>query len=108
MPSLPGSSRPVEPSSFANEKDSKSMDDLVARIAQAHAARPVATPLEFSPLLSAGLGGQVYLKCEHLQPTGSFQICGAPNKNRLFSAQPPPPGGPTASPGNPRLGGGPS
>jgi threonine dehydratase len=38
------------------------------------------TPLDVSPVLSASLGCEVLLKCEHLQPTGSFKVRGAANK----------------------------
>jgi threonine dehydratase len=38
------------------------------------------TPLDVSPGLSAALGCEVLLKCEHLQPTGSFKVRGATNK----------------------------
>lgn len=62
---------------------------LFESISQAHAAiRPQVpvTPLERSPVLSARLGCEVLLKCEHLQPTGSFKIRGATNKIRLLGA----------------------
>lgn len=35
------------------------------------------TPVEFSPALSAKTGVPVWLKCEHLQVTGSFKVRGA-------------------------------
>ena len=38
------------------------------------------TPLDVSPGLSAASGCEVSLKCEHLQPTGSFKVRGATNK----------------------------
>jgi threonine dehydratase len=38
------------------------------------------TPLDVSAGLSAALGCEVLLKCEHLQPTGSFKVRGATNK----------------------------
>ncbi|MDX1479519.1 MAG: threonine/serine dehydratase [Saprospiraceae bacterium] len=38
------------------------------------------TPLSFSPALSKHTGGQVYLKKEHLQHTGSFKARGSLNK----------------------------
>jgi threonine dehydratase len=44
-----------------------------------------ATPLERSPGLSTTLGCDVLLKCEHLQPTGSFKVRGSANKIRLLS-----------------------
>jgi threonine dehydratase len=48
-----------------------------------HAARELLagvireTPMEHSRILSAEQGGEVYLKCENLQRTGSFKIRGA-------------------------------
>ena len=42
------------------------------------------TPLELSQGLSAGLDCQVFLKAEHLQPTGSFKVRGAANKIRVL------------------------
>lgn len=38
------------------------------------------TPLEHSPFLSREIGGQVFLKLENLQLTGSFKLRGAMNK----------------------------
>ncbi|CAI0906734.1 threonine/serine dehydratase [Serratia ficaria] len=43
------------------------------------------TPLERSVLLSRQLGCELYLKCDHLQPTGSFKFRGASNKLRLLN-----------------------
>ncbi|MDH0343100.1 MULTISPECIES: threonine/serine dehydratase [Chromobacterium] len=63
------------------------LDSLFDDIAAAHQAiRPQApvTPLEHSPALSALTGCEVYLKCEHLQRTGSFKFRGASNKLRLL------------------------
>ncbi|MCS3804588.1 threonine dehydratase [Chromobacterium alkanivorans] len=63
------------------------LDSLFDAIAAAHRAiRPQApvTPLEHSPALSALTGCEVYLKCEHLQRTGSFKFRGASNKLRLL------------------------
>ncbi|SNT74578.1 hydroxyectoine utilization dehydratase EutB [Paracoccus seriniphilus] len=37
------------------------------------------TPLRPAPALSAIAGGEVWLKCEHLQETGSFKLRGAAN-----------------------------
>ncbi|MBN3785791.1 threonine/serine dehydratase [Burkholderia sp. Ac-20353] len=65
-------------------------EDLFHRIEEAHRAiRPqvAVTPLTFSPMLSAISGCQVYLKCEHLQHTGSFKFRGATNKVRLLDPQ---------------------
>src|ERR1700744_734391 len=42
------------------------------------------SPLDVSPALSAALGCQVLLKCEHLQPTGSFKVRGAANKVHML------------------------
>jgi threonine dehydratase len=65
------------------------MNDLFQRIEEAHRAiRPQVsvTPLAFSPMLSKVTGCDVYLKCEHLQHTGSFKFRGASNKLRLLDA----------------------
>ncbi|RQR70544.1 MULTISPECIES: threonine/serine dehydratase [unclassified Burkholderia] len=62
-------------------------EDLFDRIEEAHLAiRPqvAVTPLSFSPMLSKLTGCQVYLKCDHLQHTGSFKFRGATNKVRLL------------------------
>jgi threonine dehydratase len=62
-------------------------NELFERITEAHhAIRPqvAVTPLSFSPMLSKVTGCQVYLKCEHLQHTGSFKFRGATNKIRLL------------------------
>src|SRR5262245_59064659 len=58
------------------------------------------TPLERSRGLSAALGCEVLLKCEHLQPTGSFKVRGAANKIRLLDAAARRAGVITASTGN--------
>lgn len=63
------------------------IDDLFHRIEQAHRAlRPqvAVTPLAHSPMPSKLTGCEVYLKCEHLQHTGSFKFRGASNKLRLL------------------------
>lgn len=60
---------------------------LFERIEEAHRAiRPqvAVTPLSHSPMLSEVTGCDVYLKCEHLQHTGSFKFRGATNKVRLL------------------------
>lgn len=65
-------------------------EDLFDRIEEAHRAiRPqvAVTPLTFSPMLSVVSGCQVYLKCEHLQHTGSFKFRGATNKVRLLDEE---------------------
>ncbi|MGH8380095.1 threonine/serine dehydratase [Pseudomonas sp.] len=77
--------------------------DLFADIQQAHAAlRPAVavTPLSHSAKLSALSGCEVFLKCEHLQHTGSFKFRGASNKVRLLNAQQRSKGLITASSGN--------
>ena len=59
------------------------MAELFNKIMKAHGRiRPqvLVTPLERSNLLSATLGCEVMLKCDHLQPTGSFKLRGATNK----------------------------
>jgi threonine dehydratase len=58
------------------------------------------TPLDPSPSLSARLGCTVLLKCDHLQPTGSFKIRGATNKVRALDAAQRRAGVLTASTGN--------
>jgi threonine dehydratase len=45
------------------------------------------TPLVGAPILTDTLGCEVFLKCEHLQPTGSFKIRGATNKLLGLSKQ---------------------
>jgi threonine dehydratase len=66
------------------------MSTLYDRIAEAHhAIRPQVrtTPMEHSAALSALAGCEVYLKCEHVQHTGSFKMRGATNKLRRMGAQ---------------------
>lgn len=63
------------------------IDGLFEAIREAHAALAMElpqTPLERSAGLSAALGCEVLLKCEHLQPTGSFKVRGATNRIRLL------------------------
>jgi threonine dehydratase len=82
---------------------SVSLEALFDRIAEADAGiRPQVpvTPLERSVGLSAALGCEVLLKCEHLQPTGSFKVRGAANKIRLLDAAARRAGVITASTGN--------
>src|SRR6185295_1087895 len=79
------------------------MDDLFANIVEAHSAiRPHVryTPLERSPALSALTGCNVWLKCEHTQPTGSFKVRGATNKIRKLGERARAHGVITASTGN--------
>lgn len=63
---------------------------LFEQIMDAHLAiRPqvAVTPLSLSPMLSRLTGCNVYLKCEHLQHTGSFKFRGASNKVRLLNEE---------------------
>lgn len=79
------------------------MDGLLDRIMDAHRAiRPQVpvTPLDHSSALSATLGCEVFLKGEHLQPTGSFKLRGATNKTRLLNENERRAGVVTASTGN--------
>ena len=76
---------------------------LFDSIVEAHRAlRPQVpvSPLELSRELSAMLGCGVYLKCEHLQPLGSFKIRGATNKIRILGSATRSSGVTTASTGN--------
>lgn len=62
--------------------------ELFDAIVAAHArVRPqvAVTPLERSAVLSAETGCDVWLKCDHLQPTGSFKIRGATNRLLLLT-----------------------
>lgn len=79
------------------------MTTLFEKITEAHRAlRPqvLTTPLEYSSALSRLTGCEVYLKCEHLQRTGSFKFRGASNKLRQFSQSQREMGVVTASSGN--------
>ena len=79
------------------------MNTLFEAIKEAHQVlRPQVrvTPLEFSPLLSLHSGCDIYLKCEHLQHTGSFKFRGASNKLRLLTNEQRQQGVITASTGN--------
>jgi threonine dehydratase len=64
----------------------------------------VVTPLDLSQALSASTGCQVLLKCEHLQPTGSFKVRGSANKIRVLDEAARRAGVITASTGNHGLG----
>lgn len=67
--------------------DQKTLSSLYEAICEAHQAlRPAVavTPLTYSSRFSALTGCEVYLKCEHLQHTGSFKFRGASNKIRLL------------------------
>ncbi|MBL0873937.1 threonine/serine dehydratase [Serratia nevei] len=66
------------------------MNPLFDAIVSAHQQlRPQVrvTPLERSVLLSQQLGCELYLKCDHLQHTGSFKFRGASNKLRLLDSE---------------------
>jgi threonine dehydratase len=79
------------------------MKALFDRILEADVGiRPLVpvTPLDFSPALSAALGCEVLLKCEHLQPTGSFKVRGSANKVHLLDEAARRAGVITASTGN--------
>jgi threonine dehydratase len=79
------------------------MTTLFERIQRADVAiRPQVrvTPLEHSRVLSAELGCEVWLKCDHLQPTGSFKIRGATNRVHNLTAAERSRGVTTASTGN--------
>lgn len=83
--------------------DRDTFAELFGDIQQAHEAlRPevLITPLSRSPRLSALSGCDLYLKCEHLQHTGSFKYRGASNKVRLLAPLQRQQGVITASSGN--------
>lgn len=80
---------------------------LFARIEDAdRGLRPqvLETPLGRSSTLSVELGSDVWLKADHLQPTGTFKIRGATNKIRTLSDAERARGVITASTGNHGLG----
>lgn len=80
---------------------------LFARIEEAdRGIRPqvIETPLDRSRTLSDELGSDVWLKADHLQPTGTFKIRGATNKIRTLSDAERARGVITASTGNHGLG----
>lgn len=63
--------------------DSNNIADMSFQIIEAHNRIDpfvVRTPLERCSALGTMFGAQVYLKCEHLQHTGSFKLRGATNK----------------------------
>lgn len=62
------------------------------------------TPVEFAPALSAHVGGEVWLKCECFQETGSFKLRGALNRLLMLSDEARQRGVVTASAGNHGLG----
>ncbi|WP_390860897.1 pyridoxal-phosphate dependent enzyme [Chromobacterium amazonense] len=102
--SIPRGCRSASPGHFTGRKI---MNDLYQCILDAHRAlRPqvAVTPLNHSPALSALTGCEVYLKCEHLQHTGSFKFRGASNKIRLLDAMSRRTGVATVSSGNHGLG----
>lgn len=59
-----------------------SIDDIVAadRRIKGVSGGVIETPLQLSHALSGSSQGNAYLKCEHLQNTGSFKLRGALNK----------------------------
>jgi len=76
---------------------------LFERVRAAHIGiRPLVpvTPLQLSTVLSKELACQVLLKCEHLQPTGSFKVRGSANKIRVLGESARQTGVITASTGN--------
>jgi threonine dehydratase len=76
---------------------------LIDRILEAdHGIRPnvLVTPLDQSRLLSDALGCDVWLKLDHLQPTGSFKVRGSANKIRVLGESARATGVITASTGN--------
>lgn len=80
---------------------------LFARIEEAdRGIRPqvIETPLDRSRMLSDELGIEVWLKADHLQPTGTFKIRGATNKIRTLTDAERARGVITASTGNHGLG----
>lgn len=83
--------------------DDQALGSLQQAITEAHTAlRPqvAVTPLTLSSRLSALSGCEVYLKCEHLQHSGSFKYRGASNKLRLLDPAQRQRGVITASSGN--------
>ncbi|TDV49982.1 threonine/serine dehydratase [Actinophytocola oryzae] len=83
------------------------MADLFDRILAAHTGiRPhvPVTTLEHSGHLSAETGCDVWLKTEHLMPTGSFKVRGSTNKIRTLGEEGRRAGVVTASTGNHGLG----
>jgi len=87
----------------ASQAQGTYMKSLVEGIEEAHRGIRPQVPvsaLERSAALSQAFGVEVWLKCEHLQPTGSFKIRGATNKIRLLGAAARRAGVVTASTGN--------
>jgi threonine dehydratase len=85
--------------SEGNRVTGQLFDAIVAAHAAIRPQVPV-SPLQPSSTLSKASGCEVLLKCEHLQPVGSFKIRGATNKVRLLDAQARRRGVTTASTGN--------
>lgn len=84
-----------------------SLEALFVSIVEAdRAIRPIAsvTPVVHSPGLSELTGCDVWLKCEHLQTTGSFKLRGAVNAMRQLGGETRCAGVVTASSGNHGLG----
>jgi threonine dehydratase len=99
--------RNISDSATCRDADSSfqdfSMNDLPAAIMAAHAAiRPhvPVSPLERSGTLSAVLGCDIRLKCDHLLPIGAFKIRGATNKISVLGVAARRTGVVTASTGN--------
>ncbi|NSL55970.1 threonine ammonia-lyase, biosynthetic [Uliginosibacterium aquaticum] len=63
-------------------------DDYLVRILDARVYEAASeTPLDFAPKLSAGLGHQVWIKREDMQPVFSFKLRGAYNKMARLSPE---------------------
>ncbi len=75
--------------SYPPSADSTSLVTLAHIQEAAQALQPVVkrTPLDHSKSCSVRVGSELYLKCEHLQTTGSFKIRGAMNKIRSLSKE---------------------
>lgn len=87
----------------ARKKGGGMTTELAEAIGEAHRERAqdvAVTPLTYSAALSDALGCELYLKCEHLQTTGSFKYRGATNKLRVLRRQGIRTGVVTASSGN--------
>jgi len=82
---------------------SEDINKLFERVREAHVGiRPLVpvTPLQLSAVLSKELACHVLLKCEHMQPTGSFKVRGSANKIRVLGESARRTGVITASTGN--------
>lgn len=74
-------------------------DRILAADARIRPQVPI-SPLERSHALSGELGCELWFKCDHLQPTGSFKIRGATNRIQLLAESGKRGGVITASTGN--------